>query len=287
MYPEASPVSIIVPCYNYAHFLAEALDSVMAQTYSNWECIIVNDGSPDNTEEVALEYCRKDKRFSYYYKENGGHSSARNFGIKQSNGIYILPLDPDDILADYFLEKAVVVLDKNKAVKIVCFEVQSFGDSNDILKMPGYDLRSLLVVNYLVNTCMFRKEDFEQTDGYDETMLAFEDWNLWISILKTGGEAIGLPDIGYYYRIKEMSIFKSVLNDRSRLFKDLLKLYNNHADLYEQYFDSPISLIQENEKLKRVINNYTKTRSYRWGLVLYNLKKRLRGLFKLKRIQKN
>ena len=64
-------VSIIVPCYNQAQYLPETLDSVLAQTYPYWECIIVNDGSPDNTEEIAKHYCEKDNRFKYLFKENG------------------------------------------------------------------------------------------------------------------------------------------------------------------------------------------------------------------------
>ena len=79
-------VSIIVPCYNQAQFLPEALQSVLEQTHTNWECIIVNDGSPDNTEGVAQEWLVKDSRFKYVYKENGGLSSARNAGLDKVVG---------------------------------------------------------------------------------------------------------------------------------------------------------------------------------------------------------
>ena len=86
-------ISVIVPCYNQAQYLDECLQSVLNQTYQNWECIIVNDGSPDNTHEIAESYCRKDARFKYFYKENGGLSSARNAGISISNGEFIQFLD--------------------------------------------------------------------------------------------------------------------------------------------------------------------------------------------------
>jgi len=270
-------VSIIVPCYNYAQYLPEALDSVLGQTYEDWECIIINDGSPDNTEEVALKYCEKDARFKYFYKENGGHSSARNFGIKKSKGEYILPLDPDDKIADFFLAKAVSVLNTNRKVKIVCFQTRLFEDSDEIIKMPEYSLRLLLVVNYLVNTCMYRKSDFEKTMGYDETMLGFEDWNLWISILKTGGIVVELPFIGFHYRKKKISTYNAILNHKQRLFKDLLKLFNNHADAYEKYFDNPIYMLQENEKMNRVIEAYQHSLTYRIGLRI----RKLKNLFKM------
>ncbi|HEU4496898.1 MAG TPA: glycosyltransferase family 2 protein, partial [Flavobacterium sp.] len=97
-------MSIIVPCFNQSQYLGEALQSVSEQTYTDWECIIVNDGSPDDTEEVSKEWCEKDARFKYLYKENGGLSSARNAGIAVAGGEYILPLDADDKIAPEYAE---------------------------------------------------------------------------------------------------------------------------------------------------------------------------------------
>lgn len=105
-------VSIIVPCYNQAQYLPEALQTVLEQTYQNWECIIVNDGSPDNTELVAKEWLAKDSRFKYIYKENGGLSSARNVGIENSKGEFILPLDADDKISNNYLEECVLKFKK-------------------------------------------------------------------------------------------------------------------------------------------------------------------------------
>ena len=83
-------VSIIVPCYNQAHYLDESLQSLLDQTYTNWECILVNDGSPDATEEIAKQWEARDSRFVYLYKENGGVSSARNLGIATAKADFIL-----------------------------------------------------------------------------------------------------------------------------------------------------------------------------------------------------
>ncbi len=82
-------VSVIIPCFNQGNFLSESLDSVLTQTYPHWECIIVNDGSPDNTDDIAQLYCNKDKRFRYLQKKNGGLSSARNAGLKVMLGEYV------------------------------------------------------------------------------------------------------------------------------------------------------------------------------------------------------
>lgn len=271
-------VSVIVPCYNYAQFLGEALNSVLAQTYTNWECIIINDGSPDNTEEVAMEYCKKDSRIKYFYKENGGHSSARNFGIQNSSGKYILPLDPDDKISEVYLEKAVDVLENKSAIKLVTGQIQLFGKTNEKIVMPEYSLRSFLIINFLCISSLFRKTDYDKTNGFDETMLGFEDWDFFISILKDGGGVVELPFTGLYYRKKDKSIFSTVQENKELIFRDQLKLYNNHKDIYEKYFGSPIDLIQENEKMSRVIKAYQQTPTYRLGLRFNKLK----GLFSKK-----
>lgn len=270
-------ISIIVPCFNYAHFLGEALDSVLAQTYPYWECIIINDGSPDNTEEAALAYCKKDARIKYFYKENGGHSSARNLGIKHSSGKYILPLDADDKINENYLEKAVSILENEKNVKLVTGQVQLFGNTNEKLLMPAFDLRSFLVVNYITISTMFRRSDFDKTNGFDETMKVFEDWDLFIALLKKGGDVKELPFICLYYRKKDESMFHDNLKNQYQLFKDQLKVYNNHIDVYQKYFDSPIALIQENEKLNRVINNYHQSKTYKIGNYINKLKTGIRG----------
>ena len=100
-------ISVVIPCYNQAEFLPETLDSLIAQDYRDWEGIIVNDGSLDNTEEVALTYLKKDRRLKYIKKENGGLSSARNCGIEHASGEFILPLDSDDIIKPEYLSKAI------------------------------------------------------------------------------------------------------------------------------------------------------------------------------------
>lgn len=91
-------VSVIVPCFNQAGYLPEALGSVLGQTFADWECIIVNDGSPDDTARVAAEWVKRDARFRYIEKANGGLSSARNAGIEAARGQFVQFLDADDAL---------------------------------------------------------------------------------------------------------------------------------------------------------------------------------------------
>ncbi|WP_322971828.1 glycosyltransferase family A protein [Faecalibacter sp. LW9] len=112
-------VSVIVPCYNQAQYLDECLESVFNQSYQNWECLIINDGSPDNTEEIALQWTKKDSRFKYFKKENGGVASARNCGLNIAKGKYIQFLDGDDLLEPYKIESQILTLENNNLVDIV------------------------------------------------------------------------------------------------------------------------------------------------------------------------
>ena len=118
-------ISVVIPAYNAEQFLDETLESVLSQTYENWECIIVNDGSTDSTESVAKKWCEKDSRFRLTDKENGGLSSARNWGIKESKAEYIAFLDADDLYMPNFLEVCLETLIK-KDVDLVAPRMLSF-----------------------------------------------------------------------------------------------------------------------------------------------------------------
>ncbi|GAK93160.1 beta-1,3-glucosyltransferase [Nonlabens ulvanivorans] len=198
-------VSIIVPCYKQAHFLDESLLSVFNQSYDRWECIIVNDGSPDNTDQVAAKWCEKDQRFKYVSKENGGLSSARNTGIKKSNGSYILPLDADDALHKDYLSKLVPVLESNKDLGIVsCYTSIFRGTTSNVideLKPFGSAIKDLLYQNQLIATSLYRKVLWEQVGGYDESMKnGFEDWEFWIAVTKQNKFYKIVPEFLFFYR---------------------------------------------------------------------------------------
>lgn len=97
-------ISIIVPIYNVENYLQECLESILKQTYKNFEVLLVDDGSTDNSANICKLYVEKDKRFKYFFKENGGLSSARNFGISNSKGEFLSFVDSDDIISNDFLE---------------------------------------------------------------------------------------------------------------------------------------------------------------------------------------
>ena len=107
-------ISIIVPIYNVEKYLRQCLDSIQNQTYQNFECLLINDGSPDNSADICREYVEKDSRFRYFEKENGGLSDARNHGIRQSKGSYLTFVDSDDWLENDALQLLYGALEKRK-----------------------------------------------------------------------------------------------------------------------------------------------------------------------------
>lgn len=123
-------VSVIIPCYNYGHFLPETLNSISRQTLQDWECLIVDDGSTDNTAEVVAEYTQNDSRFCYIYQENAGPSVARNNGIRQSKGEFIQLLDSDDLIQSSKLEFQVTLLQQKSEVDIIYGDIRFFFDGN-------------------------------------------------------------------------------------------------------------------------------------------------------------
>ncbi len=120
-------ISIIVPIYNVAQYLEKCLNSVLAQTYTNWECILVDDGSTDNSGEICRKFASDDSRFKYYYKQNGGQSSARNEGLKRANGNYITFLDSDDWWGtSNLLEEILKFWKSNQSVQIIQFTTREY-----------------------------------------------------------------------------------------------------------------------------------------------------------------
>ncbi|WP_417857395.1 glycosyltransferase family 2 protein [Xanthomarina gelatinilytica] len=135
--PESPLVSIIIPTYNRAYLIGETLDSVMAQTYNNWECILVDDGSTDDTVTKIMEYCNKDSRFQFLKRppdRKAGGNAARNFGLENSLGAYIQWFDSDDLMHPELLEQQLDNLQKNGKEFSICLYDRYNEDFSKITK---------------------------------------------------------------------------------------------------------------------------------------------------------
>ncbi|WBV55544.1 glycosyltransferase family A protein [Chryseobacterium sp. Chry.R1] len=255
-------ISIIVPCYNQAQFLDECLETVLDQNYENWECIIVNDGSPDNTEEIAKKWIEKDPRFQYIYKENGGLSSARNAGIEISKGTWILPLDADDKISSRYLDLA--AKEFNKGYTIIYCEAEKFGSENGSWELPAYSRKMLAVKNMIFCSAFFKREDWMKAGGYDTNLIyGWEDWDFWISLLKEKGNVFKIKEVGFYYRIKEISMIKEMsANGNSKklythniIYRKHIEFFTKELGSFENLFEANEKLTSENKHLKAILNS--------------------------------
>ncbi len=283
---DAQPqISIIVPCYRQAHFLDTSLQSVMDQSFENWECIIVNDGSPDDTASAAQKWCLKDARFKYIEKENGGLSSARNAGISIAKGIYILPLDADDLLHPEFLKETESVLSSNDHIAIVgCYSAFFKKEISNVVmthQPKGTNYRYLLYVNQLVATSLYRKKSWVEVGGYDESMKdGFEDWDFWLSITKRGYDYYVIPKALFYYRKASQSMLVDTIKTKAEKVKEYLM--HKHREIYIEDFDNCVTvfthhLVTSRTKEQRLQNSL----EYKLGKLIMK-PFRVLGLFKSK-----
>jgi glycosyltransferase involved in cell wall biosynthesis len=243
---QESLISIIIACYNQGEYLSEAIDSILNQTISNWECIVVNDGSTDNTEEVALNYCSIDPRLKYVNKRNGGLSSARNFGIYRSSGAFIVCLDADDKLAPTYLEACLKEFFENPNTKVVYTEARKFDFEDIKWDIKPYTYDRLLSTNMIFCSAMFKKEDWLRVGGYDELVVnGLEDWEFWLRILDSDSIVKRIPQELFFYRVKEFSMFKK-MQTHDIDFVSWRALEKNF-DVYKKKFPSPQRLYMELE----------------------------------------
>lgn len=226
-----SKVSIIIPCYNQGAYLEEAVDSVLAQTYQDFEIIIVDDGSTDADTVRMLENYQRSKT-RVIHTRNQGLSAARNNGIREASGEYILPLDADDKIGPGYLREAVRILDAYPDIGIVYCEAAFFGVRSDHWHLPEFSSDHLLFQNIIFCSAFFRKRDWEKVGGYNVNMIyGWEDWDFWLSLVHLGAKVYRIPKIFFYYRLREASMSHSM--DEKKQFFMRLHAILNHRNLYK------------------------------------------------------
>ena len=208
-------VSIVLPVYNGEKYLAESLDSVLAQSYQNWELVIINDGSTDGTENLILNY--RDKRIKYLPNDgNKGIIFSLNRGLQESNGQYIARLDADDVALPYRIEKQVEFLSENLDYALCGSYFQTIDSNGKLLKNVRFpannrDAQSyLLLHNCFCHSAIMMRSIIAKKLKYDEKFQVCEDYDLWYRISRTG-KILNLPVFTTLYRVHDnnMSTRKS------------------------------------------------------------------------------
>ena len=231
-------VSVIIPCFNQGLYLDEAVDSVLAQTFQDFEVLVVDDGSTDaETVKMLKDYARLKTRV--IHTDNQGLSAARNNGIHEAQGDYILPLDADDKIGKGYLDEALRILEQHPEIGIVYCEASYFGVKGGRWALPEYSLDKIMNHNVIFCTALFRKADWEAAGGYNVNMVyGWEDWDFWLSLIHLGLKVYRIPKIYFYYRLREVSMVHTM--DEEQNFFMRLHACLNHRDLYRNIADIEI-----------------------------------------------
>ncbi|MEZ7497274.1 glycosyltransferase family 2 protein [Flavobacterium sp. Arc3] len=239
-------ISIIIPTYNRANLICDALDSVLAQTYTNWECIIVDDGSTDNTPVIINAYLKKNTRFNYCRRpeiKSKGPSSCRNVGLDNANGKYVIFLDSDDLLVPTCLENRIKFALQNLEFDFWIFKMSAFEETIDNVKFVYENIQEKNesewckkefmkgIQPFVVTGPLWKKSVLLELNGFNEEMTMIEDPELHLRALKKGFKLkyANFLNSDCYYRLSVTSVkytLYSELNNNLLFFK----IYLNKED---------------------------------------------------------
>jgi teichuronic acid biosynthesis glycosyltransferase TuaG len=236
-------ISIIMPAFNAEKYISEAIESVLAQTYQNWELLIVNDGSTDSTQVIIDKYKNKSNRIKSFFQENGKQGKARNLAISKSCGIYLAFLDADDLWLPHKLENQINQMDELQA-DLIFSDSYIFYDniSSTMEKMhisEGYlkelnGIQSLMEGNLIpILSVLVKRETVLRVGMFSEDPLIAnaEDYHLWLKIIMSGGILWGSSLIFSSYRVHR----NSSTNSDKYANKQLPYVYYNLIELFPNY----------------------------------------------------
>ncbi len=225
-------VSIITPCYNGARFVGETIESVLTQTYSHWEMIVVDDGSADGSERIISEYVRRDPRIRLIRQKNAGAACARNAGLRQATGQYIALLDADDIWEPVFLERQLAFMREKNAACVCCSYLHIDENSREIqrptLARPEITVRDMEVMNRIgCLTGLYDASKHGVVFLHEELKSIRDDYAYWYDIVKLTGKAYGNPEILARYRVQT----GSTTGNKLALVSKQYHFYRNYLHL--------------------------------------------------------
>ncbi len=227
-------VSVILPYFNHGKYIEDAVMSAIDQTWSNLEIILVDDCSTEKTSLEKLKILQKKypKLSVLKTPKNSGPAKARNLGVDDSKGDFLLFLDSDDQIDPTFVEKALLLLNQKKDVSFVYSYIQHFGKNEDVHQtLDPYNFYELLLQNKLPYCAMIRRKAFEDVKGFDEKLNKneSEDWDFWLRMGKKGHYGYCLPEPLFWYRQAENIRLKNVQKQYASLVR---KLKKRHRDLF-------------------------------------------------------
>lgn len=276
-----SLATIIITNYNKAPFLKESIDSALNQNFEDFDVLITDDGSTDESMNIINEY-QNNPKTSIIFKENEGVITTRNRAINEAKGKYIVQLDGDDKLDVDFLKLTVPVLEKKEKVGIAYCLTEFIGAKSGLWNLGEYSIEKELITNQIVITALFRKDDYLKTEGYsNDFQKGYEDWDFWLSIIELGKEVRQINQVGFYYRILSNSRNHSFNPETEKELKS--KIYRRHIKLYLKYGYDGTNLLWEIEKLKnknKSLGYYKNSLDYKIGSTLLAIPRKIKSLLK-------
>jgi len=220
-------VSIIIPCYNYGAFLAEAIESALAQTYPDIEILVMDDGSRDHTPEVARQF---GSRIQYLRTPNRGHGATLNDALRRITGTYYICLDADNSLLPDYVSKTVAVLESaGPGIDFVYTQREYFESGSGISTAPAYDLKRLKIRNY-IDTCALIRTVLGRRHGYDEKLIQ-ADYDFYLTLAEQGSRGVLLNEPLFRYRIHSSSMSHGIMS-KYRHLETLRPILRKHAAFY-------------------------------------------------------
>jgi len=260
-------ISVVIPCYNYARYLESAVESVIRQTFQGFEIIIVNDGSPDNTMDVANNLIIRypEYRISIISQINSGQPAiSRNKGILSAKGRYILPLDADDMIESTMLEKCIGILDNNPEISIVYTDRCDFDGVDDIVVALDYDFSSLIYANHISYCALFKAEVWNIVGGYRTNVKGLEDWDFWIAAGILGFRGHRIPEPLFCYRRHDTGLYQEAIGNFDAKYAQIVinnfSAYTNKdiAIAETVLIDNYIACSQDNPLVSVIITTFNR-----------------------------
>ncbi len=264
-------VSVVIPSYNLGRYLPETLSSVAAQTFTDWECLVVDNASTDGSMEVVTDFCARDSRFvPVVFPENRGVAAARNRGLELAEGEYVLLLDADDLITPGYMAAAVEALDADPSLALVYGRAERFG-AETTWDLPPFSMETMLARNCLYISCFFRRSQAVPFDPAFRT--GFEDWDFWLRFMEQFDtpRVRCLEQLCFLYRTRRRSRNAGVTDEA--LVDIRRRLWENHKALYAKYFCDPLETVE----YRRLERGFRK--ASRWSLV-WKLRTLFRRLFR-------
>jgi glycosyltransferase involved in cell wall biosynthesis len=241
-------VSIVIPVFNAGDVLREALDGATGQTHPGVEVVVVDDGSTDATTRDILETAGRHARVRVLRKENGGPARARNVGVEQARGEYILPLDADDRVEPSFVERTLPVLESNPDVGVVHTWVGLFGRHHGTWKTGPLALPDILTRCTIHVSSLFRRRLWSDVGGWDPQFVeTMEDWDFWLSAVEHGWTGRCVPEVLTYYRrlASGREVRARTPGVKARLVRQLVA---KHRALYEPHVADAMAGMYERQE---------------------------------------